>query len=195
MGEFATKRLIKIFCWSLCSLALCHLLLFSSSCSSKGYSKSDIFQHIFEVDNGTFRGTTLGEHIERVKQNENPNNLTHEDVLGLRYEVPVGEGGKMIVAYYKDDLQTNKESNRVSSIVANILLPSEMASAPLYMEIQDYFAKNHAYGLSSGSYGNFIWESRIKNGIEVHLKLDDNKKGITLNFIDVQQENSSFSPL
>jgi len=162
--------------------------LLLAACTQQGFSHSELFKQIFLDESGTFRGTVLGEHIERVKEHEAPNVPVHEDILGLNYQLDLGQNRKLIITYYKDNLKTETESNRVTSIVANIHLQDELETAQLYNEIQEYFIQNNHYGLSSGSYGDYIWESRINNGMEVRLKLDEHKRVITLNFIDTQIE-------
>lgn len=161
--------------------------LFLSACTPQHFSHSELFQKIMkDVETSTFRGTTLGEHIDLVKEHESPLEPTHEDIMGLRYQIDLDADKYMIVVYYKDNVKTETESNRVTSIVANIYLTGELETAQLYGEIQDYFIQDNSYGLASGTYGNYIWESRIKSGMEVLLKLDENKNLITLNFIDTQ---------
>ncbi len=164
-------------------LSFCLLCI---ACTPDHFSNTNLFKEIFLEGTGTFRGTTLGEPIELVKEHEAPNEPVHEDILGLSYELPLGENRKMLIAYYKDNLKTETESNRVASIIANIQLRDELESAQLYNEIQEYFIQNNQYGLASGTYGDYTWESRIKRGMEVRLKLDENKRVITLNFIDTQ---------
>lgn len=169
---------------------LCTLLLLAA-CSEKGTSRSELFQEIFTTrESGTFRGVTLGESIEQARAQEAPNLPVHEDVLGLTYHFDLGQERSLVIAYYKDNLKTQRETNRLASIVANVHLNDELTTAQLYNEIQDYFIQNNHYGLASGSYGDYIWESRLKNGMEVRLKLDENKHLITLNFIDTQIQRS-----
>ncbi|MEM7373556.1 MAG: hypothetical protein AAF587_33330 [Bacteroidota bacterium] len=170
-------------CLILTCLAFIHLL----GCNSRGESRSQLFNDVFLDDSTTFRGSMLGEKIQTVLEHEKNWVPSHQDKLGLTYQIELeNEGSAMIIDYYSDNLKTDKESNRLTSIVAKVLLPDEVEAAKLYNEVQSYF--NNRYGLSSGKYGAFEWESSnsFTSSIEVRLKLNEDKKGISLNFIDTE---------
>jgi hypothetical protein len=176
------------FCFSFGLLAL--LLLFA--CSPNQAPRSPLFQEIFLSDTATFRGSSLGLDIQLVSQHE-PLEARHEDKLGLTYEIPLGETRKILVDYFSDNLKTERETNRLASIIANILLADEVETAKLYNEIQQVFSKK--YRLASGLYGNYQWQSgnRYTSSIEVRLQLNDDKKGLTLSFIDTEVKYDSES--
>ena len=164
------------------------LLLFA--CSPNQAPRSPLFQEVFLSDTATFRGSSLGFDIQLVSQQE-PGEARHEDKLGLTYEIPLGETRKMLVDYFSDNLKTERETNRLASIIANILLEDEVEAAKLYNEIQQVFSSK--YRLASGLYGNYQWQSsnRYTSSIEVRLQLNDDKKGLTLSFIDTEVKYES----
>ncbi|MEM7509785.1 MAG: hypothetical protein AAF388_02555, partial [Bacteroidota bacterium] len=106
----------------------------------------------------------------------------------LKQAMELAEGDKLFVEYYKDKNKEEESANQVAAIIANVYLEDEITTSQLYNEVQTYLNSVEDYGLSSGSYGNYSWESRTKNNnrMEISLKLDDTKKGITLNFIETK---------
>lgn len=174
-----------------CLIFTCLALLLLSGCLSQIESRSELFQQIFIEESSTFRGSLLGEQIETVLEHERDQVPSHQDKLGLTYEIDLLGEHTLLIDYYSDNLKTDKESNRLASIIANILLEDEVEAAKLYNEVQRSF--NNRYGLAAGQYGDFRWESSnsFTSSIEVRLKLNDDKKGITLNFIDTEPK---FSP-
>lgn len=171
----------------LCLIFTCLGMLHLIACQSREESRSELFTQVFLDDSSTFRGSMLGEKIETVLTHEEDRVPSHQDKLGLTYQIDLErEGYTMIIDYYTDNLKTDKESNRLTSIVAKVLLSDEVEAAKLYNEVQSYF--NNRYGLSSGKYGAFEWEGSnpFTSSIEVRLKLNEDKKGISLNFIDTE---------
>lgn len=149
---------------------------------------------LFSEDNSTFRGTDLGDPMNRVKQNEatvagrhnNTGTPKHDDRLGLAFEYVLTDSLRLFVEYYPENPAVQSDSNRVAAVVANISLNDEVEIAQLYNEIEDYFTRK--YRISSGTYGNYSWKTSTPKtqSMEVGLKMSDNKRGITVMFIDTQ---------
>ncbi|MEM8901433.1 MAG: hypothetical protein AAGC85_25210 [Bacteroidota bacterium] len=173
---------LHILCW------LTAFSLFFFSCGREESSRSQLFAEIFKDQQSTFRGTNLGDDISVPKQNELPQVPKYIDSLGIVYEYGLVQGDKLFVEYFKDKNKEEENANQVAAIIANVYLEDEITTSQLYNEIQTYLNSIEDYGLSSGSYGNYFWESRTKNNnrMEIYLKLDDTKKGITLNFIETK---------
>ena len=95
-------------------------------------------------------------------------------------------GGIMLLDYYADFQTGNNKASRISSIVADILLEDEVEAARLYSEMEVYL--NKRYGLSDGVYGKLSWDAYTihTNSMEVRLALNDTKKQVSLNFVDLQ---------
>ena len=141
-------------------------------------------------DPATFRGTILGDQIERALAQEAAS-PTHQDKLGLSYEFLLEKEIRMFVDYYSDNLKGGQPNNRIISIVANIRMEDEVETARLYNEMESYL--NLKYGVANGGYGGFTWNAFTlhTNNMEVRLKLNDDKRSITLNFIDIQPQQFS----
>jgi hypothetical protein len=163
-------------------------------CNTADFTHSNLFQELFSEEKSTFRGTDLGDPMTLVKQNEaavasrhnNSGAPKHDDRLGLAFEYTLTDSLLLFVEYYPRNPLEQSDSNQVASIVANISLNDEVEIAQIYNEIQQYFARK--YRISSGTYGNYNWKSSTPKtqSMEVGLKMSDNKKGITIMFIDTQ---------
>ncbi|WNJ19519.1 hypothetical protein [Pontibacter sp. G13] len=168
-------------------IAFACICLLNVACQGPQRSYSALYGEVFLDDSTTFRGTNLGGPIERVVQQEIPQPI-HKDKLGLAYEIPLSEGGMMLVDYYSDNLRTNQATDRITSIVANILLEDELLASQFYQEVQSKF--NLKYGVGMGQYGDYYWESgnQLINQMEVRLRLGDSRKRVLINFIDTSPE-------
>ena len=164
-------------------------LLFA--CRNQTARTSHLFRKIMYNDTTNFRGIYLGANIDYAYQREQPFQPDHKDKLGLSYTFVLDSTTIMMVDYYSDNLKTELPSNRIASIVANIILDDEVQAAKLYGELRSYL--NEQCGVSNGIYGDLSWETSNKYtpSIEVRLGLDDNKKEITLNYIDIQPSQDS----
>ncbi len=174
---------------------LCYSSLFLH-CTTTNFTHSQMFEELFSLENATFRGTDLGDPMTLVKQNEaaaaKQHNHTgiprHDDRLGLAFEYTLSDSLQLFVEYYPKNPSVQSDSNRVAAIVANLSLNDEVEIAQLYNEIEQYFTRK--YRISSGSYGNYNWKTSTPKtqSMEVGLKMSDNKKGITVMFIDTQTQ-------
>lgn len=174
---------------------VCLVLLACGACRPAPVSRSPLFYEVFVDDTTTFRGTMLGDSIEQVLAHEAPESPVHVDPLGISYQFRLSPGYLMLADYYSDHLKTERESKRLASIVANILINDEVETAKLYEEILTCF--NARYGVSTGLYGHYKWQSsnRFTHSMEIVLRLNEDKKGITLNFIDTQpRQEAGFMP-
>lgn len=155
-------------------------------CPQATPSRSTLFYEIFLDDTSTFRGSLLGGGITQVLAHEDTASPVQQDPLGITYHLQLSPGYLMITDYFSDHLKTEQRTQRLASIVANILINDEVETAKLYDEILAYF--NERYGVSTGLYGRYQWQSsnRFTHSIEIILRLDEDKKGLTLNFIDTQ---------
>ncbi|MEZ4774659.1 MAG: hypothetical protein R3D00_15850 [Bacteroidia bacterium] len=162
--------------------------LLLTACHDQISSHSALFRHIFANDSATFRGTNIGDMMSHVREVELPNRPEHDDKLGTSYFIPIDSATTMLVDYYSDNIRNERSQERVASIVANISLNDEVQTAQLYSEIQTYF--NSSYGIYSGTYGDYSWNAgtRYTPEMEVRLLLAENKKGITLNFVNTLPE-------
>ncbi|MDX1905722.1 MAG: hypothetical protein SF053_01720 [Bacteroidia bacterium] len=142
---------------------------------------------------GLFRGVNLGDPLSRVLEAEQPRTPAHHDKIGIFYLIPLSGNGSLELEYYADYLRTGRPSDRVVSIVANIVLEDEVETARLYGEILSWCSAR--YGVPGGVSGDYSWESprRLNPDMEVRLRLDS-KKGITLNFIDTQPDTPAEAP-
>lgn len=175
----------------LCLIFTCLAVLFQIGCLHQRQVRSELFQQIFVDDSTSFRGAMIGDQIYAVLEHEKDWVPSHQDKLGISYNIPLEEDFTLLVDYYSDNLKTDKESNRLTSIVANILLQDEVEAAKLYNEVQKHFTNR--FGLASGQYGDYQWGSSnpYTSSIEVRLRLNDDKQGITLNFIDTEPKIES----
>ncbi len=141
---------------------------------------------IFQTTEANFRGVNLGDELQIAKSLTAPIQPKFQDRYGLSFEYELSPAGRLSVDYYSDNLITGMETNRIASIVAHVILDQEVETARLYQEIRAYF--NEKYNLASGSYGDYVWSSATNDfGImEVRLRLNDSKRGIVINFVDVQ---------
>ncbi|MDX2250430.1 MAG: hypothetical protein SF052_26850 [Bacteroidia bacterium] len=162
--------------------------LLISGCKDKISSHSELFQQIFADDSSTFRKSNIGDIMSHVRENELPNLPEHDDKLGMSYNLRIDSSATILVDYYSDNIRNERSLERVASIVANISLDDEVRTAQLYSEIQEYL--NQHYGIYSGTYGDYSWEAgtRYTPEMEVRLLLAENKRGITLNFVNTQPE-------
>ena len=162
------------------------ILLGLIACDQPGEVYSPLLDDIFLVDTATFRGINLGDDIQEAKNREQPQDPSYEDPLGVVYEYELGNNQELFVEYYQDNFNQEGQNNSIISIVANISMNGEVEADALYKECMDYFTR--LYGLSSGTFGNYTWEDRTLSGtrMEIVLKLDGSKRGITINFIDKQ---------
>lgn len=159
-----------------------------TACHNQTSSNSALFRQIFSSDSATFRGINIGDMMSHVREKEMPNTPEHDDKLGTSYFLPIDSATTMLLDYYSDNIRNERSQERVASIVANISLNDEVQTAQLYSEIQTYF--NSTYGIYSGNYGDYAWNAgtRYTPEMEVRLLLAENKKGITLNFVNTRPE-------
>lgn len=181
------------------SLVFCSLLLiFNSACKDSGDELSSIFRQVFygdslylptEADTFTFRQVILGQQMSTVKGLESPFKVQHEDEFGLGYEIFLDEQSVLLLDYYSSRSQA--ADDRLVSIVADLILQDEVETARVYGELESYL--NERYGLSDGSYGQQIWTgfTSFTNNMEVRLVLNENKRQIGLNFIDLQTHQTN----
>ena len=162
------------------------LLLFLTACRPEATGHSELFLALFAPDSATFRGLELGDDIREVLAQEAPHQPEHRDKLGLTYHFDLADSARLLIDYYTDNLKTERESNRLTSILANLKVGDEVETARLYDEVQAHLSRH--YGLAGGAYGRFEWRISAPDlsSMEVRLLLDDNKQGITLNYIDTQ---------
>ncbi|MEO0582114.1 MAG: hypothetical protein AAF135_07830 [Bacteroidota bacterium] len=156
------------------------------ACESQPLEDRGIFLQIFKDEASTFRGIEPGDPVSLVREKEKPLTPTFVDEIGISYEDTLSEGRFVLVDYLIDNLKEDKPREKVVSIVANIFMPNEVETATLYGQVATYFDKN--YGVSSGLYGDYSWEGVSNNStpMQVHLKMSDNKRGFTINFVDTQ---------
>ncbi|GAB4416750.1 MAG: hypothetical protein OHK0039_26360 [Bacteroidia bacterium] len=159
-------------------------LLSIPGCTTREASHSALFYEIFIHDSTTFRGSSLGTDMEAVLENEMPEQPVYEDPMGYSFKFTLSPGYLMLVDYFSDFLKRESPARKLSSIVANIYLYDEVETAKIYNEIQAFF--NMRYGVATGSYGDYLWQSSnaFTHSMEIRLKLNDDKKGIKLNFVD-----------
>jgi len=158
------------------------------ACEAPVASKSELFYEVFLNDSSVFRNLEPGDPLEKVPQVE-AEPPTHSDDIGLVFENTLPSGYTLYLDYWSDKLNSVDPQNKIASIVANILIQDEVETAKLYNEILAYF--NSEYGISSGTYGDYSWKGITKKStaMSVYLKLDESKKGITINFVDTEPEN------
>ncbi|MDX2287062.1 MAG: hypothetical protein NW241_23050 [Bacteroidia bacterium] len=153
-------------------------------CRSQEYAQSDLFYEVFRDDSSTFRGLYLGEPVETAVAREPAASLRYQDRLGASYVVQLSEGSLLLLDYYANYLKDPANPSGLASIVANILMEDEVETARLYSELVAHF--NQRYGVASGRYGAYSWESpgKLTPDMEIILRLHEDKKGITVNFVD-----------
>ncbi len=147
------------------------------SCASVSESESRLYGQVFKEEKGMFRGISLGDKLAKVQEKLPP---LYTDILGAVYEIPLSNTEKMQVRYYIDNLQTNRETNRIATIQASIRVEDEIETTRLYTEIQQTLTQK--YGLPTGNYGALKWENTAY-GMEVSLQISPNRKQIELAFV------------
>lgn len=167
-------------------ISLGSLLLLA--CRDQTPKHSPLFRQLFRYDSAAFRGVDPGDPIDLPLRQEDRSHLLHQDDLGLSYRLSLGQDRELLIDYHSDKLRTEQSSNEVASIVANLRLGDEVETARLYSEVLAYF--NQQYGVASGVYGDYVWEglTRDLTRMEAHLRMSDNKKGLTINFVDTEPE-------
>lgn len=158
------------------------IMLVLAACTSTQATQKPLFRQIFLNEEGTFRAIQLGEAIEKVQKMEKVS-PKHNDLLGLVYEYSLSKDHQLAVEYYFDNAKKENESRHLQAIIANIELKSEIEAAQLYEEIELYF--NQKYGLPVGDYGRRVWKDDNKS-MEIIVSLAEDKKGISLNFIQTK---------
>lgn len=172
------------------------------ACTANDTQQSPFFSAIFTPehlaaqslsDSVNFRGLTVGEPISRVGELEEQTHLRHQDELGFSYEIPLSESVTLLLDYYSDQANSQFPQERITSIVADVLMKEEFETANLYEDIATYF--NEQYGVADGGYGQLVWNgyTPFTNNLEVRLILNENKTQITINFVDLQTENPTRS--
>ena len=162
------------------------IILMWIACDQPREVYSPLLDQVFLVDTATFRGINLGDELQEAKNREQPQDPSYEDPLGVVYEYSLEDNQELFVEYYLDNFNQEEQNNSIVSIIANISMQGEVEADALYKECMEYFTRR--YGLSSGTFGNYTWEDRTQSGtrMEIILKLDGSKRGITINFIDKQ---------
>ena len=166
----------------------CIVALALNGCDAPVSSKTDLFYEVFLNDTSVFRNLEPADPIDKVAQIEE-DAPKHSDDIGLVFEYTLPSGYPLYLDYWSDKLNSTEPQNKIASIVANILIQDEVETAKLYNEIVEHF--NVEYGISSGTYGDYSWEgiTQKSTAMEVNLRLDENKKGVTINFVDTEPEN------
>lgn len=176
------------------SLVFCALISnVLPACQVAGQGQSALFRQVFysdslyvatKADTFTFRKVILGQEMSSVKGVESPFRPQHEDEFGLGYEIYLDEQSVLLLDYYNGRDKDNQD--RLVSIVADLILQDEVETARMYDELEAYLSER--YGLSDGSYEKQIWSgyTTFTNNMEVRLVLNENKRQIGLNFIDLQ---------
>lgn len=167
-------------------LPFCLYLIFSlSACQPKGDERSIVYQHLFGIEEGTFRGIFLQDDISVVKRKEENLSPLYEDPLGISYKITTEMGEELYIEYYTPLNGGDQPLTQISSIVVNVFMKDEAKAANLYTEILSHL--NQTYGVSKGTFEDHVWEdivqSKTGTGMEVILKLDESKNKLTLNYI------------
>lgn len=170
-------------------IGLVLILAMVQGCKNNRRTQSPLFEQLFRDDSTTFRGLDPGDSLGKVTRLEDENMQLFEDELGLSYRYFPYEGVELLIDYHSDNLQTEQQTDRVTSIVTNILMEDEVEIAKLYNEMQAYF--NRKYGVSSGSYGDLRWNGITHHltRMEVQLRLADSRNAITMNFVDTDPKS------
>lgn len=162
------------------SLPLATLLVFSLfACNTLQQGKQKHYLSIFEDETSTFRGINLKDDKKKILLLNDNKKPIYDDLLGLKYEYSLPEG-KLTSEYYIDNLRTGRESNQISAILLKIHWQDEIGTAKLYEEIHRRFTQK--YGLASGKYGDWIWESAAYQ-MTIYLQLTAEKTGIQIQFV------------
>ncbi|MEM6348232.1 MAG: hypothetical protein AAF927_30405 [Bacteroidota bacterium] len=184
---------MKLIYLTLCLVCCAIFSTLIPACQVAGQEQSALFRQVFysdslyvptEADTFTFRKVILGQEMATVKGLETPFRPQHDDGYGLGYEIFLNEQSVLLLDYYSGQASYNQD--RLVSIVADLILQDEVETARMYAELEDYL--NERYGLSDGSYEKQIWKgyTAFTNNMEVRLVLNENKRQIGINFIDLQ---------
>lgn len=150
------------------------LLLGLTSCQpAKTYSP--LFGEIFLDQSGTFRGIDPGQPLDDARKKE-PQKPYSDDAYGLVYKLNVGQGKTCFVEY----MSKEGKPRLVNAIVTNVILGDEGETSNLYSEMEFFLRERH--GVPQGSLGDYRWEDQERN-LNVMLRLLDDKKGLSLNFV------------
>lgn len=170
-------------------LFISSLWLINVSCVDTQVLRSELFQSIFIDDSSTFRNVYLGETLQDVLNQEKDHRPIHQDAFGLKFDLEVSPICQMTVHYLPQSMKSGGlESPEIASIVANVILTSEVETARLYNEIEEHF--NLLYGRENlkGKYGNYSWSCSKDyiSSMEIRLILGESQKNIMMNFVDTQ---------
>lgn len=142
---------------------------------------SPLFEEIFGPENsGTFRGVSIGDELESVKQKER-SSPKHDDQWGYVYEYRL-EGKNRYFLEYITKTKDGK-ARKVDSIVLNVLLEEKGEASNLFTEMEQHLRKVH--GVAEGGLGNLKWNDDEHN-LNVSLRMLDDKRSISLNFVPMQ---------
>lgn len=155
--------------------ALALFLVLCQGCASPSLERSELFSKLFGDESATFRGVELGEPLDEVKTKEEgaPRN---SDRYGYVYRLDLGAERYAMLEY----MSKAQENRIVNAIVVNVFLTDEGETSDLYKESEEFLRSK--YGVGDGSFGEFNWDAEEK-GIQVTLRLLDNKKSFSLNFV------------
>jgi len=166
----------RIFSVPLGMILTCLLLM--QACGSPRLERSELFTKLFGDESGTFRGVELGQPLQKVQSQEkgSPRNT---DRFGYVYRLDLGGERYAMLEYMSKDSKS-QENRIVNAIVVNVFLSDEGETSDLYKETEEFLRSQ--YGVGDGSFGEFNWNAEEK-GIRVTLRLLDNKKSFSLNFV------------
>lgn len=151
-----------------------------AACSTTFESESRLYKQVFQDEKGMFRGISLGDKLKNIQEQKKP---LYEDILGAVYDIPLSANENMRIHYYIDNLHTNKETNRIATIQADIAIADEIETTRLYNEIQQRLTQK--YGLPMGNYGALKWEN-MAYSMEISLQIANNRKQLFLAFVSIK---------
>lgn len=124
-------------------------------CDTSRADYSDTFKKIIITEQGIFRGVDFDTPVSNVKKLE-PIKPELDDVLGLKYQIPLNEGETLYLEY-------DKQEEKVKNIRSKIILRNNQNAEKLYNELTQFYTKKH--GKPKGKSKEQYWEVNVSKYI------------------------------
>ncbi len=150
------------------------VLILLQACGAPKAERSELFTKLYGNEKGDFRGVSLGDLLQSVKEVE-PGSPKTTDRFGYVYKINLGEEKYAMLEYMSKEAETRI----VNAIVVNVFLKDEGETSEIYRESEEFLRGRH--GVPEGNFGSYRWSDGEKE-MEISLRLLDDKKSFSLNF-------------
>jgi hypothetical protein len=149
------------------------LLLFTFSCTnpkSKLAEYGPVLENVMQSDIGAFRGFSLGEAFDTIKQTEKVEPIESDENY-LYYEYSIDTLGSYNVAY-------NFEEKALNEIQADIFISNASKTEEVYNSFKKYFDLH--YGVCEDHMGFAVWTVKSAKFGDVRINLSDESADFTV---------------